>query len=252
MAARAIKNRRKNVRKARETEPKSTKNRRKIAFGLFWASKAVSGTRRGAFGTRPGRAKAGPRAILGRPERPKSGRETPKSEPGTVPRRSLARPERCRSACDAAGTVGCVIGAIFHRFCLGARKLRCAKNVAPANVLYTSQEVNIACARAAKKLENVGVSAFKIKPRSVRATQNRARAARFARQNAKKSREAHRFFWKAGANMPTERARAAFLAAKSARVPNTTGAGTTRTLGTRCGLPDRTCKALVRKLGGGS
>ena len=133
---------------------------------------------------------------MGRPGRATSGQETPKSGPGTVPRRSRARPERRRSACGATTTVRRVIGTIFHRFCLVARKLLCAKNVAPANVLYTSHEVKTARARASKKLENQGVSASKIEPGSVRATENRARAARFARQNAKKSREAHRFFYK--------------------------------------------------------
>ena len=184
------------------------KNRRKIGLGQFWAFKAVSGTSQDTLGAALGRPKIAPRPILGRPGRAKSGQEPSKNVPGTLPRRSRTAPERCPSAFGASSTVERARRTIFRCFCVVARKLRCVKNVAPANVLYTSQEVNIACARAAKKLENVGVSASKIKPRSVRATQNRARAARFARQNAKKSREAHRFFWKASANMPTERARA--------------------------------------------
>ena len=179
---------------------------------------------------RLGRAKAGSRAILGRPGLAKSGRETSKSEPGTVPRRSRARPERRRSACGATTTVRRVIGTIFHRFCLVARKLLCAKNVAPAIVLYTSHEVKTARARASKKLENQGVSASKIEPGSVRATQNRARAARFARQNAKKSREAHRFFGKrARVSRQGEQERSC-KAAKSAQDTKGLDAGATRTL----------------------
>ena len=207
------------------------KNRWKIDLGGFWASKPGSGTRRGAFGTRLGRAKAGSRAILGRPGLAKSGRETSKSEPGTVPRRPRARPERRRSACGATTTVRRVIGTIFHRFCLVARKLLCAKNVAPAIVLYTSHEVKTARARASKKLEKQGVSASKIEAGSVRGTQNRARAARFARQNAKKSREALRIFEKRPRAGQTKRPRAKKLAAKSARVPRALSHGATRTSG---------------------
>ena len=187
-------NRRNILGKSAKNRAKSTKNRRKIALGRFWASKAVSGTRRGAFGTRPGLAKAGPGAILGRPGRAKSGRETPKSDPGTVSRRSQARAERCRSACGAKSTVGFVIATIFHCFCLVARKLRCAFRIGFYSILLASSEVSSERARATKTLENRGVSASKIEPGSVRATQNRARAARFARQNAKKSCAAHRFF----------------------------------------------------------
>ena len=83
-------NRRNIVRKSLKNRAKSTKNRWKIDLGRFWASKPGSGTRRGAFGTRLGRAKADPRAILGRPGLAKSGRETPKSEPGTSPLNQVA------------------------------------------------------------------------------------------------------------------------------------------------------------------
>ena len=64
-----------------------------------------------------------------------------------------------------------------------ARKLRCAKIIAPANVLYTSNEVNTDRARTSKKLENQGVSASKIEAGSGRTTQNRARAAQLERKN---------------------------------------------------------------------
>ena len=171
------------------------KNRRKIALGWFWASKGVPGSRRDALGTRPGRAKAGPRAILGRPGRAKSGRETTKSDPGTAPRRSEDRPERRRRAFGARSTVGRVIGTIFRRFCLDARKLRCAFRTTVASVLLPSSKVTSERARTTETHENRAVSASQIEPGSVRATQNRARAAKVARQNAKKSREAQRNFF---------------------------------------------------------
>ncbi len=198
-------NRRNIARKSPKNRAKSTKNRQKIALGRFPASKAVSGTCRDAFGTRPGRAKAGPRAILGRPGHAKSGRETPKSEPGTVQRRPRARPERCRGVCDATSTVGRVIGTFFRRFGLVARKLRCASRISFYSVLLGSSDVSSERVRATETLENQWVSASKIEPGSVRATENRARAARFARQNAKKSREALRFFRKRARTGQSER-----------------------------------------------
>ena len=78
------------ARKSPKNQAKSMKNRWKIDLGGFWGSKPGSGTRRGAFGTRLGRAKAGSRAILGRPGLAKSGRETSKSEPGTSPLNQVA------------------------------------------------------------------------------------------------------------------------------------------------------------------
>ena len=85
-------------------------------------------------------------------------------------------------------------------------------------------------ARATKTLENLRVSVTKIEPGSVRATQNRARAARLARQNAKKSREAQHFFWKrarTGEHSDQERRFWRPRASRGARPP---GAGMTRTL----------------------
>ena len=53
-----------------------------------------------------------------------------------------------------------------------------------------------------KNFENRGVLANKIKPQTVRATLNRAQAALFERQTAKKSHEAMRFFFKVKSNEP--------------------------------------------------
>ena len=168
---------------------------------------------------------------MGRPGLAKSGRETSKSEPGAVPRRSRARPERCRSVCDATSKVGRVIGTFFERSCLVARKLRCAVRISFYSVLLGSSDVSSERARAAKTLENRGVSASKIELGSVRATQNRARTGRFARRNAKKSRAASRFFGKRAPTGRTKRPRAEKLAARSAQDPSTLGPGATRTLG---------------------
>ena len=140
------------------------KNRRKIGLGQFWAFKAVSGTSQDALGTALGRPKIAPRPILGRPGRAKSGQEPSKNVPGTLPRRSRTAPERCPSAFGASSTVERARGTIFRSFCAVARKLRCVKNVAPANVLYTSHEVSTERAGATKKLENRGVSASQNKP----------------------------------------------------------------------------------------
>ena len=170
------------------------KNRRKIGLGQFWAFKAVSGTSQDALGTALGRPKIAPRPILGRPGRAKSGQEPSKNVPGTLPRRSRTAPERCPSAFGASSTVERARRTIFRCFCVVARKLRCVKNVAPANVLYTSHEVNTERVGVTKKLENQGVSASKNEPGSVREPRNRARAAMFERQNAKIEREALRFF----------------------------------------------------------
>ena len=86
----SAKNRSKIDGKPSQIDEKSMKNRRKFGFGWFWAFKAVSGTRRDAFGTRPGRARASSRAILGRPGRAKSGQGTSKSEPGMTPLNHVA------------------------------------------------------------------------------------------------------------------------------------------------------------------
>ena len=171
------------------------KNRRNIGLGQFWAFKAVSGTPQDALGTALGRPKIAPRPILGRPGRAKSGQESSKNVPGTLSRRSRTAPERCPSAFGASSIVERPRRTIFRCFRVVARKLRCVKNVAPANVLYTSHEVNTERVGVTKMLENHGVSASKNEPGSVREPRNPARAAMFERQNAKKQREALRFFF---------------------------------------------------------
>ena len=96
------------------------------------------------------------------------------------------------------------------------------KNVAPAIVLYTSEEVYTERAGATKNLENRGVSASEIEPGTVRETQNRAWAAMFARQNAKIEREAHRFFF-CGRERASRSEKSASETAKSAESPENSG-----------------------------
>ena len=148
------------------------------------------------LGTGPGRQKAAPGPILGRPGRAKSAREPSKSLPGPAPRRSQTTSERCPSAFKAPGPVEHARGTIFHRFCTIARMLRSASRYSFYSVLWACDEVSKARARTAKNLENPGVSASKIEPGSARATQNRARAARIERQNAKRRAMLSDFFLK--------------------------------------------------------
>ena len=158
--------------------PKSTENRRKFNLGRFWALQAVSGTRRDALGTAPARPKAASKPILGRPGRAKSGQEPSESVPGPPRRHSKILPVSRPSAYGAPSGFARAFGSIFGRFRLVARKLRCAFRISFYSVLLCSSEVSSERVRATKQLQNWGVSASAIEPWSVRATQNRARAAR--------------------------------------------------------------------------
>ena len=137
-------------------------NRLKFDLGRFWALKTISGTRRDALGTGPGRQKAAPGPILGRPGRAKIAGEPAKRRPGPVPGRSRTTPERCPSAFGTRGTFECARGTIFRRFCVVARVLRCASRYSFNGVLLTSDEVSTDCARTPQKLKNRPVSASKI------------------------------------------------------------------------------------------
>ena len=97
--------RRKIGRKSTKNRAKSSKNRRKIALGRFWALKAISGMRRDALGTARGRPNVAQRPILRRPGRAKSGQDTSKSVPGPLRRRSRTAPEQCPTAFGASSTI---------------------------------------------------------------------------------------------------------------------------------------------------
>ena len=61
--------------------------------------------------------------------------------------------------------------------------------------MLASHEVSSERVHAAKNVRILGMSASQIEPGSVRASQNRARAAQSERQNAKKTHEGKRFFF---------------------------------------------------------
>ena len=170
------------------------KNRRKIDPERFGALEIVSETRQDALRTALGRQKAAPGRILRRPGRAKSVRKASTRLPRPAPRGSQTTLERCLSACGAPSAVEHARGTFFRRFCVVARELRCAFRIISNGVLLASDEISMARALTAKTLENGGVSASKIEPGCVRATPNRARAAQYEQQNAKKSREVKRFF----------------------------------------------------------
>ena len=156
-------------------KPKSTKNLRKTDLGPVRAPKVVSGTLPDALGTAFGRPNAAPRPILGRPGRVKSGQELSKSVPRPPQRRSKSAPASSRNAYSAPSVVEHAFGSIFRRFCIVARKQRCAFRISFNGVSWTSDEVSTARARRAKTLENRAVSASKTTPR---ATETRPGAAR--------------------------------------------------------------------------
>ena len=170
----------KSIEKSTKSDEKSTKIR-------SWAVLDVQSRCADALGPArdtPGTVKCVPGAILGRPGRAKRGQEAPKSVSEPVPRRSWTVAEQCPSVFGASSAVEHNRRTILERFWLLAQKLRYMKNVAPASVLYTSDEVSTEHAGASKKLEKPCVSASKIEPGGVRATQNRALAALVERQNA--------------------------------------------------------------------
>ena len=170
--------------KSIENPSKSTKNRRKFHLRRFGTLGTVLETRWDALGTSPGRPKLASGLILERPGRAKSGREPSESVPGPVPRGSRTGPQRCPSVFGVSSAAEHAHGTIVGRFCIGARKLRCVFRISFYSVLLASSDLRHERVRAAKRFENQRVSASKIEPRSVRASQNRARAARFEQQNA--------------------------------------------------------------------
>ena len=152
---------------------KIDEDRREIDENPFLGGFGRSKPFRRRVGTRSGHARDGqkrPGAIFGRPGRAKRAREASKSVSEPVPRRSRTVAEQCPSVFGASNAVEHDRRTIFERFWLIAQKLRYAKNVAPASVLYTSDEVSTERAGASKKLEKPRVSASKIEPGGVRAT----------------------------------------------------------------------------------
>ena len=145
----------------------------------------------GRFGNVSGHARDGfwtatwrPKADLGTPrasqERPGAVRNSPRGAPETL-QDPTGEPSECVWCAERRRTR---LGTIFRRIRLVARKLQCVKNEAPATVLDTSHEGETERMGTPKTVENRAVSPSKIVSGTVRATQNRARAAQVKRRNA--------------------------------------------------------------------
>ena len=157
----------------------------------------------GRFEDAPGRPcdgsglpKSRPRSDLGTPracqERqgtaqkgPWTGFQTLPDRPGAVSKRVWSS-ERCRTRPRND----------FCRFCVVARKPRYAFRISFYSVLLAFNEVSSQRVHAAKNIAILGISASQIEPGSVRATQNRARAAQFKCQNSKNTHEIKRFLFR--------------------------------------------------------
>ena len=110
-------------------------------------------------------------------------------------------------------------GSDFRRFCLVARKLGCASRTTFYSVLlFLDEESNERVGRA-PKLEKAGFLASKIDPGTVRATQNRAWAARFERENAKAMRKIYKSRRRSQSNGQSGDPRAFARRPKSAQAP---------------------------------
>ena len=123
------------------------------------------------------------------------------------------------NACGVRSAVERVFGSIFRHFRLVARKLRCAKNVAPATVLDTLHEGETERIGTPKTEENRAVSPCKIASGTVRATQNHARSAWVERRNASKAPPGLPKIFVVRTNEPTSSERACLESPKSARGP---------------------------------
>ena len=184
---------------------KLTENEQKFDRGQSWTRKALWKTLQHALVTGPGCPRAVPGAILGRPRRAQSVRESSKRVSGTVPRRSRTVPEQGPSEFGAASCVAHVNGATCCRFCAVARKPRYAFLISFYIVLLASNEIRSERVHAAENVGIRGISVSQSEPGSVWATQNRARAAQFERQNGKKTHEVKRFFLWGGERLQLKR-----------------------------------------------
>ena len=145
--------------KRTKERPIWTENEQKFDRGQFWTLQAVLKTLQPALVTGPGRPRAVPGAILGRPRRAQSVRESSKRVSGTVPRRSRTVPEQGPSEFGAASCVAHVSGAICCRFCAVARKPRYAFRISFYSVLLGSNKISSERVHAA---ENVGIRGISV------------------------------------------------------------------------------------------
>ena len=110
-------------------------------------------------------------------------------------------------------------GSDFPRFCLVARKLGSALRTTFYSVLLLLDEESNEREGRAPKLEKAGFLASKIDPGTVRATQNRAWAARFERENAKAMRKIYKSRRRGQSNGQSGDPRAFARRPKSAQAP---------------------------------
>ena len=114
-----------------------------------------------------------------------------------------AVPKPCSNACVSSTEGANARKPIFDRFCLVARKLRCASRYSFYSVLLLLDEVSTERASAAKTSQNAVVSAPKTVPRAAKTHQNRARAAKASA----KTEVQPQFFSQVRPNRRTERVR---------------------------------------------
>ena len=105
--------------------PKWTKNEQKFDHGQFWMLKAVLKTLQYALVRGPGRLRAVPGVILGRPWHANSARESSKRISGLVPKRSRTVLESCPNKFGAASGVAHDHGTMFCYFCCRADAAIC-------------------------------------------------------------------------------------------------------------------------------
>ena len=180
---------------------------------------------RNRFGNALGRAREATgtpktrlRADLGAPRASQERPGAVQKHPWASPEGSRTAPQWCPSAFGIPSAVKHDHGTIFGRFCIGAQTLRCAFRISFYSVLLASSELRHERVRAAKNFENQRVSASKIEPGSVRASQNRARAAKFEQQSAKSRAKSSEFFFVFARTSQSERESASCWAGKSANL----------------------------------
>ena len=148
-----------------QNDEKSRKNRRRALWGARGRSADVGGGVQERFGTRPGRPKSGlgtPQAAPGRPRRPQDAPKPPRGPSGEPPRPIRTTPGRGPRAFWTPKRVRTAAASNFRRYKHVAQMLRCGKIVAPANVLYTSDDVSIERLYGAKKWRRATIFGPKI------------------------------------------------------------------------------------------
>ena len=214
---------------AAKIDPKSNQNRSKIDPNSNLGDRGVPGSIQERLKKQPGRTQNGqgrvrdaPRALSGRPgvfqDSPRP-QEHSRSATKTLPNFAWSDPRRSLSAFALLNAFRDPRRAILNRFGFDAQQLRSAFRIAPASVLSMSDVLRAERLPHAKTSKKQPFWASKSRPgASWGASGEQVGAPKRLSRAAKREKVARSspIFWKASANGPTERARAAFLAAKSA------------------------------------